>query len=97
MEEPGSRIVTQVAHATCKTFLRMSSHARRGLIISSPAHAYTYSFEPNPNWSSFYAYAPEIKQYFLDFAAKYDLLPFVKLNSKVLSAVWQEEKGICEC
>jgi hypothetical protein len=61
-----------------------------------PAHAYTYSFEPNPNWSSFYAYAPEIRQYFQDFADKYDLMPFVKLNSKVLSATWQEDKGICQ-
>lgn len=22
---------------------------------SSPAHIYTYTFEPNPNWSSYYA------------------------------------------
>lgn len=29
------------------------------------------------------------------FADKYDLLPYIKLNSKVLSAVWKEEEGIC--
>ena len=51
-----------------------------------PAHAYTYSFEPNYNWSSFYAYAPEVRQYFENFAKKYDLLPYVKLNSRVISA-----------
>jgi cation diffusion facilitator CzcD-associated flavoprotein CzcO len=61
-----------------------------------PAHAYTYAFEPNPDWSSFYAYGPEIRMYFERFAAKYDLMPFVKLNSRVLSAVWKEEDGICE-
>jgi cation diffusion facilitator CzcD-associated flavoprotein CzcO len=62
----------------------------------SPAHNYTFPFEPNPNWSSFYAYAPEIKQYFVDFANKYDLMPYVQLNTKVVSAVWDEEKGTCE-
>lgn len=67
-----------------------------GCACDVPAHAYTYSFEPNPNWSSFYAYSAEIKKYFEDFAHKYDLHPFVKLNSKVLSASWVEEKGICE-
>lgn len=62
----------------------------------SPAHAYTYSFEPNPNWSSFYAYGPEIKQYFQDFANKYELMQFVQLNARVLKAAWQEDRGICK-
>jgi hypothetical protein len=26
-----------------------------------PAHAYTFSFEPNPEWDCFFAYAPQIK------------------------------------
>ena len=67
-----------------------------GCACDVPAHAYTYPFEPNPNWSSFYAYAPEIRKYFENFADKYDLFPFVKLNSKVLTATWVEEKGICK-
>ncbi|OCK82817.1 cyclohexanone monooxygenase [Lepidopterella palustris CBS 459.81] len=67
-----------------------------GCACDIPAHVYTYSFEPNPNWSSFYAYSPEIRQYFEDFAAKYDLMPYVRLNSKVLSATWVEERGIYE-
>lgn len=33
-----------------------------GCACDVPAHAYTYSFEPNPNWSSFYAAAPEIRK-----------------------------------
>ncbi|KAH0847215.1 hypothetical protein AYO21_02604 [Fonsecaea monophora] len=67
-----------------------------GCACDVPAHAYTYSFEPNPEWSTFYAYAPEIKQYFEKFADKYDLHPNIKLNSKVLSATWVEDKGIYE-
>lgn len=58
-----------------------------------PAHAYTYTFEPNPDWSTFYAYGPEIKQYFQNFAKKYELAPYVKLNSRVLSATWNEDSG----
>lgn len=57
---------------------------------------YTYAFEPNPNWSTFYAYAPEIKEYFENFAKKYELDPYVTLDSRVLSATWIEDKGIYE-
>ncbi len=67
-----------------------------GCACDVPAHAYTYAFEPNPNWSSFYAYGPEIRQYFEGFAAKYELAPYIKLNSRVMSATWIEEKGIYE-
>ena len=70
-------------------------NAKTNSRLSSPAHNYTYPFEPNPNWSSFYAFGPEIKQYFEDFAKKYDLMRYVKLNSKVLSATWDESTGIC--
>lgn len=66
------------------------------LTILRPAHAYTYPFEPKPDFSSFYAYAPEIRQYFEDFAKKYDLHKYVKINSKVTSAVWKEDEGICK-
>ncbi|KAK4936739.1 hypothetical protein LTR10_022463 [Elasticomyces elasticus] len=65
-----------------------------GCACDVPAHAYTYSFEPNPNWSTFYAYAPEIKRYFQDFAEKYGLMRYVQLNSKVVSAVWDEAQGM---
>jgi cation diffusion facilitator CzcD-associated flavoprotein CzcO len=60
-----------------------------------PAHAYTYPFEPNPDWSSFYAGSAEILKYFEGFAAKYDLMTLIKLGSKVVKAVWDEQKGIC--
>ena len=33
-------------------------------------------------------------QYFEDFAAKYELNPYIKLNSRVVSATWDEAKGI---
>ncbi len=67
-----------------------------GCACDVPAHAYTFSWEPNPNWSSFYAYGPEIKRYFQDFAEKYGLMKYVQLKSRVLKAVWNEDEGIWE-
>ncbi|KEF61461.1 uncharacterized protein A1O9_03027 [Exophiala aquamarina CBS 119918] len=58
-----------------------------------PAHIYTYTFEPNPKWKSYYAYAPEIQQYFMDFCEKYQLRKYIKLEHKVIGATWHEEKG----
>ena len=35
-----------------------------GVACDVPSHAYTYSFAPNPDWSSFFAPGSEIKAYF---------------------------------
>jgi hypothetical protein len=55
-----------------------------------------FSFEPNPDWSGFYAYSDEIQQYFLKFADKYGLRKYVQLNTEVVSATWDEEEGKCK-
>jgi hypothetical protein len=98
-EELGMRTTTQVVPVICKLFIY--SHSRTSLLrlilaFFRPAHSYTYPFEPNPEWSQFYASAPEILQYFKGFATKYDLYKYVQLNSRILSAIWDEEKGICK-
>lgn len=67
------------------------------LIWERPAHAYVFPFEPNPDWSEFYATGPEILQYMQNFVNKYQLLPYIRLNSRIMSAVWDEDKGICRC
>jgi cation diffusion facilitator CzcD-associated flavoprotein CzcO len=59
-----------------------------------PANAYTYSFEPNPNWSSVYAGSKEISQYFVSFCKKYQLHKYIKLAHQVSSATWDDKKGI---
>ncbi|KAF5010403.1 hypothetical protein FDECE_3455 [Fusarium decemcellulare] len=65
-----------------------------GCACDLPAHGYVYPFEQNPNWSEFYASAPEILKYFEDFVDKYGLHRFIKLNSRVRSAVWSEDEGV---
>jgi cation diffusion facilitator CzcD-associated flavoprotein CzcO len=62
------------------------------LIKSS--HTYTFPFEPNPEWSGYYAYAPEIQEYFLNFYKKNNLQEFVQLNTEVVSAEWDDVQGI---
>lgn len=63
-------------------------------VLASPAHVYTYPFEPNPDWSEFYAGSQEIQQYFVDFATKHDLNKYVQFNSVVQSVTWIEDQGI---
>lgn len=54
-----------------------------GIACDVPAHMYTYSFEPNPEWSSTYAPGPEIHAYFEHIAEKYDVLKYVRFNESV--------------
>ena len=64
-----------------------------GLRCDVPAHIYTFSWEPNPDWSSFYACGPEILAYIKRTADKYNLTKDVQLNSKVIRAEWKEFDG----
>jgi hypothetical protein len=64
-----------------------------GCACDVPAHIYTYTFEPNAKWESYYAYAPSIQDYFVSFCDKYNLRKYVKLQHKVTAAVWHEDKA----
>ena len=46
-----------------------------------PAHTYTYSFEPNPSWSSVFAYSAEISAY---------LERYIKTRHEIVGAQWDE-------
>ena len=62
----------------------------RCLIAVSPSQ---FTWARNPNWSRFYSSSEEIWQYFKDVSTKYDLERYVKLNTEVESATWDEEEG----
>ncbi|CAF1013358.1 unnamed protein product [Adineta steineri] len=64
-----------------------------GIRCDTPAHIYTFSWEPNPDWSSFYVSGREIHAYIKRTAAKYNLEKNIQLNSKVVSAEWNELDG----
>lgn len=52
-----------------------------------------FTWARNPNWSAYYSSSKEIWQYFKDVARKFDLEKYVKFNTTVESATWNEEKG----
>ncbi len=54
-----------------------------GLACDVPAHLYTYSFEPNPNWSRTFATGPEIFDYFAHVAKKYNVIEKIRFNEGI--------------
>ena len=63
-----------------------------GLAVDIPSFTYSYSFEPNPNWSRMYAPGAELKAYAEHVADKYKLRSRMRFNSVVEKAVYDEEK-----
>ncbi|WPH02915.1 Hypothetical protein R9X50_00578500 [Acrodontium crateriforme] len=61
-----------------------------GVACDVPAHAYTFPFEPNPDWSSFYVGGQEIFQYMKRATEKYNLAEKVVFNARVTRTSWNE-------
>jgi cation diffusion facilitator CzcD-associated flavoprotein CzcO len=61
-----------------------------GCACDIPSHSYQYSFDPNPNWTSFYAPAREICAYMTGIAEKYGVMRYVKLSHKITSCTWDD-------
>jgi cation diffusion facilitator CzcD-associated flavoprotein CzcO len=64
-----------------------------GVACDIPSHCYQLSFEPNRNWSAFYAPGAEIQEYLHGVAEKYNLLPYIKLEHRLVHAQFCEETG----
>ena len=60
-----------------------------GLTCDVPSHAYTYSFEPNPEWSRVLPPGAEIQQYFQMVYDKYGVGEYVQFNTEITNAQWQ--------
>lgn len=54
------------------------------------AVAYTYSFEPNPDWQYRFARGDEIQRYFERCERKYGLSPFIRFSTAVAEARWED-------
>jgi cation diffusion facilitator CzcD-associated flavoprotein CzcO len=65
-----------------------------GAACDVPSHVYSFSFEPNPDWSSKFAGSAEIQKYLLGCVDKYDLRPHLRLNTAITDAVFDEEQGV---
>lgn len=60
-----------------------------GLSCDIPSHWYSYSFEPNPNWSHRFSYGPEIQAYVEHVARKYDVMPIIQFNTAVSDLTYE--------
>ncbi|KXS94593.1 hypothetical protein AC578_1782 [Pseudocercospora eumusae] len=65
-----------------------------GVACDIPSHNYTFTWDPNPDWSHFFAYGPEIQQYFENFAKRHGSERYMKLNTKVVECQWDEDQGV---
>lgn len=57
------------------------------------SHVYSYSFEPDPGWSSTFARQPEILAYLRGVARRRGVLPHIRFGTDVTGARWEAETG----
>ncbi|MBS4728480.1 NAD(P)/FAD-dependent oxidoreductase [Mycobacterium sp. SM1] len=62
-----------------------------GLAVDIPSTTYSYWFEPNPYWSRLFAPGPELKRYAEHVADKYDVRHYMRFNTAVEAARWDED------
>ena len=63
-----------------------------GCACDIPSHLYSFSFEPNPDWSRRFSPQPEIRDYLAHCANKYQLLPHIHFQREVASLRWLEKR-----
>ena len=61
-----------------------------GAACDVPSHLYSFSFEPNPDWSRVFATQGEIHSYLQHCARKYGLLPHVRFGVEMRQAEFDE-------
>lgn len=60
-----------------------------GCACDVQSHLYSFSFEPNPNWSRMFAPQPEIWAYLRHCAEKYQITPHIRYNATVAACEWK--------
>jgi len=61
-----------------------------GVACDTPAHSYSYSFAPNPDWSAFYAPGSEIEAYFERMTDHYQIRDRIRFNSEITSCIHRD-------
>lgn len=64
-----------------------------GVRCDIPSHMYCFPFDPNPDWEDLYSTGADIHAYMKRTVKKWDLDRDIQLNTRVVGAQWQEEKG----
>jgi cation diffusion facilitator CzcD-associated flavoprotein CzcO len=55
-----------------------------------PSHLYSFSFAPNPRWSSTFSPQPEILDYLRDCADRYGVTPHIRFHTELRGADWDQ-------
>ncbi|MEM1110364.1 MAG: NAD(P)/FAD-dependent oxidoreductase [Pseudomonadota bacterium] len=66
-------------------------HSYPGLACDVWAHSYSFSYRPNPDWSSNFVGYAEIQAYLAKCAEEFGLLPHLRLNTRVEAARCQSD------
>lgn len=59
-----------------------------GVACDVASFTYSYSFEPNPDWSHRFSPGPEIRAYFERVVDKYGVRPFIRFNTEVTKSCY---------
>jgi cation diffusion facilitator CzcD-associated flavoprotein CzcO len=59
-----------------------------------PSHLYSFSFEPNPDWSRAFSPQAEIQRYLRHCAEKYGLLPKIHFGAEIAGASFDASAGL---
>jgi len=65
-----------------------------GAACDISSHLYSYSYEPNPNWSRMFSAQKEIYDYNEHCVNKYGLKEYIRFNSEVIGSVFDEATGL---
>lgn len=65
-----------------------------GAACDVPSHLYSFSFEPNPNWSRVFAPQAEIYAYLQHCARKYELASHTRFGAEVAAAQYDEQQSL---
>lgn len=65
-----------------------------GVACDVPSHLYSYSFLPNPDWSSVFASGGEIQEYLESAVHTQDLEDHVRLNTAMTQMHWDDEWAV---
>ncbi len=66
-------------------------HSYPGLACDVWAHAYTFSYRPNPDWSASFVEQPEIEAYLQTCAREFGLTPHITLNTHIAAARYRDD------
>ncbi|CAF1630112.1 unnamed protein product [Adineta ricciae] len=65
-----------------------------GCACDVPSNLYSFSFEPNPNWSYYFSRQPEIWNYLEHCADKYRVRSHIRFNTTVTQLKWIEDQQL---